>query len=118
MRKITKKTSVFQEKRKAFRCVRILPYSCPSTTLLCSDNCPNEKIKKRRATVRLLPEYNPNTARLLSARNRKKQTTPFGGMARPYYSFRTPIFYSFSHLSLVPYSLLLLAPLKHSQEHC
>ena len=101
-----------------FQTVRRLSADCPKTVRKLSADCPRSFLIKCCSTVRRLSEDCPKTVRRLSATKRKKRTTPFGGMARPYYSLLTPIFHSPSQLSFISYLLLPLASLKFSQEHC
>jgi len=99
-----------------FHPVLKLSFSRPKVVLRLSFSCPDEKSEKCRSLV-LKPSFSrPKAVLKLSAQNREKRTTPFGGMARPYYSLPTPLFHSFLSLFLIPY-LLSLFPLKFSQEY-
>ena len=116
MSKSLKKIAFWRLIFSLFQPVRILSYYRPIIARLSPEYCPTRKVKKCCLPVQLLPDYRPTTARLLSAQKRKKRTTPFGGMARPYYSLPTPLFHSSSSLFHLSY-LSPIQLLKFSQEY-
>ena len=99
-----------------FHPVLKLSDSSPIVALKLSFSCPDKKNEKCCLPALKLPYSRPIVVLKLSAQKRKKRTTPFGGMARPYYSLPTPLFHSFSSLSFISH-LVPLSPLKFSQEY-
>ena len=115
MMKNRKKTAFFGLKLKLFLAVLNLSYIRPKPVLYLPQICPLLLFQECNTPVLNLSYIRPKPILNLSARNRKKRTTPFGGMARPYYSLATPLFHSLFSLSLLPY-LLSLFPPKFSME--
>jgi len=112
---LLKKGAILELILALFYPVRNLSKTCPKPVRNPPETCPFSILKKCSLAVLNLSETRPKPVRNLSAQNRKKRTTPFGGMARPYYSLPTPLFHSFSSLSLISH-LLSLFPLKFSKE--
>jgi hypothetical protein len=115
MRLSLKKAVHSVEKPQVFLLVLKLSEYCPKVFRKCSESCLSLFFEKSSLSVRILSGSLPKVVLKLSAQNRKKRTTPFGGMARPYYSIAPYLFHSFSALFHLSY-LLALQPLKFSQE--
>ena len=110
---LLKKTWFVKWVFRAFYPVRNLSANYPNTVLIPSAILPYLKMKKGRSVVRNLSADCPKPFRNLSTQKRKKQTTPFWGMARPYYSLPTSLFPSFPSSFHLSY-LNSFKPLIHS----
>jgi hypothetical protein len=99
------------------KAVRNLSYIHPKPGLNMSHTCPGIFLQKCSLVVLNRPYTSPIPVRNLSAEKRKKQTTPFGGMARPYYSLAPhphPSLHQSFHIAMPS----LFLTLKFSQEYC
>lgn len=104
-----------------FQAVRNLSYIHPKPGLNLSHTCPGVFLQKCCWVVRNQSYTGPIPVRNLSAEKSNKQTTPFGGMARPYYSPATPAvahLYPSPNQSFHIVTRSLFSPLKFSQEYC
>ena len=117
---LSKKRAFLKQISRGLFLVRSLSVACPQPVRNLSATCPDVFLKKCSTSVRSLSAAWPQPVRSLSARKCKKRTTPFGGMARPYYSLPTPLFpplfHSFSSLFHLSY-LSRIQLIKFSQEY-
>ena len=115
--KTTRESARLLIKMLEFLPVLSLSVACPQHIPSLSAACQNSKSKNCLWSIRSLSVARPTLVRSLSTQKHKKRTTPFGGMARPYYSLPAhpiPSFLSLFHSS----TLRCLSPIKFSQEYC